>query len=547
MPSADEGSATLQTGFESAAKDGIEPGTAPTIANPVALLRRLDVSGRFHRDGPVGRMYHRGQVSLRENVPTDCLHIAIHGNHVDAHVDVVSPLIADPRGQSRYSPVRMIAHNLAGMAHDLVLILRGRQGDHSCRLDCEWVTGDDDSADVQLTLLDPAASAWSVQLEARVTGSLDPERLRVALGSEDAARERLEVSGCADDDALDAARMRLQSMTVPIAPAPSLRACLCRREAGDVLMLNFNHAAIDGFGAMQVLRHLARAYAGDGPPIATLDWMAATDLPVRPSRAPKPAIVRLSGEAIDRVRDVFARPALLVAEEADDRDGYGFHLLALSVGDTRQLGRGEGSPSDRHALMAALHVTIGNWNRRRGTPGGTVGVLSPADLRPPGWDEATIGNFSVVTRISTSRLERRRVRPALRAIAVQIARTQRTRSGIALIAALKRSGLLALWAKQSVVVLQPLDANRMIDTAMLCNLGWADDPPSFGPGAGVTQALWFSPPSRSPLSLCIGAVTVGDRLHLTFRYPHRLFGPAAASRFAESYVEHLRAVAGRSA
>ena len=37
--------------------------------------------------------------------------------------------------------------------------------------------------------------------------------------------------------------------------------------------------------------------------------------------------------------------------------------------------------------MAALHRAIGEWNRRRGTPGGTVGVLAPVDLRPDDWDE----------------------------------------------------------------------------------------------------------------------------------------------------------------
>jgi hypothetical protein len=40
-------------------------------------------------------------------------------------------------------------------------------------------------------------------------------------------------------------------------------------------------------------------------------------------------------------------------------------------------------------------------------------------------------------------------------------------------------------------------------------------------------------------------VTVAGRLHLTFRYPHLLFGAEAARRFADSYVEHIVAVAER--
>jgi NRPS condensation-like uncharacterized protein len=146
--------------------------------------------------------------------------------------------------------------------------------------------------------------------------------------------------------------------------------------------------------------------------------------------------------------------------------------------------------------------------------------------------------------MSTSRRERTNPTSALKAITDQTARNKRTRTGIALIAALERAGLLALWAKQSIVVLQPLTGNRLVDTTMLCNLGRLDDAPCFGPDAGETLHLWFSTPARSPLSLCIGTVTVAGRLHLTFRYPHRLFGPDAARRFADYYLDHMRLLAG---
>ncbi len=122
-------------------------------------------------------------------------------------------------------------------------------------------------------------------------------------------------------------------------------------------------------------------------------------------------------------------------------------------------------------------------------------------------------------------------------------RNKRTRSGIALLAALDRTGLLPLWAKQSLVVLQPLTRNRLIDTAMLTNLGFLDEPPSFGADAGVTTDVWCSAPSRSPLSLCIGAVTVSGRLHLVFRYPHRVLGAEAVRRFADGYVAQVLRVA----
>jgi NRPS condensation-like uncharacterized protein len=104
--------------------------------------------------------------------------------------------------------------------------------------------------------------------------------------------------------------------------------------------------------------------------------------------------------------------------------------------------------------------------------------------------------------------------------------------------------LLPLWAKQSLIVLQPLTRNRLIDTAMLSNVGVLDEVPSFGPDAGETVDVWFSAPSRAARSVCIGAVTVAGRLHLVFRYPHRVFGPDAARRFAACYQAQLLGIAG---
>ena len=172
-------------------------------------------------------------------------------------------------------------------------------------------------------------------------------------------------------------------------------------------------------------------------------------------------------------------------------------------------------------------------------------MLVPVDLRPPEWRDEVVGNFSVTARVSTSRRHRSGARAALKAITGQKTRNKRFRTGVALLAALDRNRLLPLWAKQSLVVLQPLTRNREVDTAMLANVGWLAEAPSFGPEAGDTTDVRFSSPARTPQCLCVGAVTVADRLHLTFRYPHRLFSSDAARRFADCCVEHVLAVAER--
>jgi NRPS condensation-like uncharacterized protein len=472
----------------------------------------------------------------------------VEGNRVKAHVDGVSPLATRSQGSSGYSPRRAVAHNLAGMAQDLVWLVRGRLGDHLCELDCEWVATDAQRTPHEDDLLDPKASAWSVQIEARVAGRLDEARLRaalgLALGLHAFERDPLEVVDCADDDALDAARARLQSMAVAVSANPPLHAYLARHGDGDVLMLNVNHAAADAFGALRVLHAIAGAYAGDAGDDAPLEFLVLRDLPVRPASTSQPAALRAAKKADERLRNTLAPPACLASDQPRDHPGYGFHLVSLSAEQTRRAVDPTRPGTSRNVLMAALHLAIDDWNRGHGgAPGRRIGVLVPANLRPEEWRQERVGNFSVTARISTSQRERADPSAALKAITVQTTRNKRNRTGIALIAALQRTGMLELWVKQSVIVLKPAVHNRLVDTAMLCNLGFVDEAPSFGPDAGDAVGLWLSIPARSPLNLCIGAVTVAGRLHLTFRYPHSLFSPDVARRFSECYVDQIRRVA----
>jgi hypothetical protein len=172
-------------------------------------------------------------------------------------------------------------------------------------------------------------------------------------------------------------------------------------------------------------------------------------------------------------------------------------------------------------------------------------VLAPVNLRPADWHGRPVANLSVTARVSTSRRHRAGPESALRSITAQTSRNKGTRTGIALIAALDRSGMLGLWAKQSVVVLQPLTRNRDLDIAFLANIGWLEQAPTFGPDAGETTEVWFSAPARSPLSLCIGVVAVDGRPRLTLRYPYRLFSDDAARRFADCYLAQIGAVAAQ--
>ena len=536
---------TIEAQLQVAGRSHDADWATPTVEDPVALLRHLEESNRFHRDAGLGSIYHVGSVSLRENVALNSLHIIVEGNRIAAHVDLVSPLGLQEGGPSRYSLRRATAHNLVGMFQDLLLLLRGRHGDHRCELDCEWVAGESRHPADHDDLLDPQLTAWSVQMEARVAGSLDESRLRAALVSTvglSPTHDPLEVVDCADDTAVAAARVALQSRPVAVTEVPPLRALLARHPAGDVVMLNVNHAAADGFDSARVLQTIAAAYAAEAGS-GVLDFLVDDDLPVRPASAAVPPWKEWSRKATVGVRDLLARPARLAPDGASDEPGYGFHLVSLSEEDSRGIVAAHDRHNSRNVHMAALHLAIGEWNLQHGSPGRRVGVLAPVNLRPPEWDGRRVANLSVTARVSTNRRHRAGPASALRSITAQTSRNKGTRTGIALIAALERTGLLALWAKQSVVVLQPLTRNRDLDIALLANIGWLDEPPRFGPEAGETTEVWFSAPARAPLSLCIGVVAVDGRPRLTLRYPHRLFSEDAARRFADLYLAQLTAVA----
>ncbi len=111
------------------------------------VFSQLDTNGEFHRDGPLGRIFHRGTDSYREISKTDSLHIAVTpDNHVSVHVDRVSPLAAGAGagGRSRYSLFRVLHPNLTHGIDSSVRLFRRHGSNHRCEMDCEIVTVEDD-------------------------------------------------------------------------------------------------------------------------------------------------------------------------------------------------------------------------------------------------------------------------------------------------------------------------------------------------------------------------------------------------------------------
>ncbi len=90
-------------------------------------------------------MFHPGTVSYREISSNDSVHIAVTPeNHVSVHVDRVSPLSTREGSASRYSPLRVLHHNIAHAIDSWARLWRIRPGVHRCELDCEIVAVTDE-------------------------------------------------------------------------------------------------------------------------------------------------------------------------------------------------------------------------------------------------------------------------------------------------------------------------------------------------------------------------------------------------------------------
>src|SRR2546421_12767495 len=98
---------------------------------------------------------------------------------------------------------------------------------------------------------------------------------------------------------------------------------LAHHPAGDLVMLNVNHAAFDAFGGLRLLRSTARAYAGIQDPLPDIELAAARQ--IRSQLATDELRTRaqpLAG-AGDKLADPTRPPPPIPPEHGSDRPRYG--------------------------------------------------------------------------------------------------------------------------------------------------------------------------------------------------------------------------------
>jgi NRPS condensation-like uncharacterized protein len=407
--------------------------------------------------------------------------------------------------------------------------------------------------------LDRRGEPWVVHLEVRVGGRLDAERLAralaVAVQQHPIARARLaswrysdrryswdildrlsevplQIANCRDEGALDEARERHFAFSPSLETAPPFAVLLAHTPDGDAIVLNLNHAAVDGVGAVRFMLSVLRAYAQREDPVPSFDPLEVRDvLALAGANSTAERYRRM--RAMLRLAARQLTPTTRVARDGgNDRPGYGFDFMSLSADETVAVGnRRTRDTTVNDVLLGALAVTVARWNEVHGQGAGRITIAMPVNLRPPGWRHEVVSNLASYVSISLEADERPDVGHAAAAAGRWTRPIKREKLAGVVVDVLNQLSMFSVGVKRRLPDLIPLTGDVVVDTASLSNLGIVESPPRLDDTAGPVRAMWFSQPGRMPLGTCVGALTLNGRLHLALRYRHAQFDKPAARAF----------------
>ncbi len=404
--------------------------------------------------------------------------------------------------------------------------------------------------------LDRADEPWSVHLEIQVEGTVDKRRLadavRVAARKHPLARARLGDSRgtdiryqweifdeleevpleVVDGDELAAVREVLLGRTPPLDRPGPFELVLAHSPDGDTIVMNLHHAAGDGLSAVRLMTSIARAYAGEDDPVPDIEARLVRDIPSMVG-------ARSVGDRLKRIRPALdyltrgtAPPARIAPDGAEDRGGYGFELLKLDAAEL--VGRRREGATVNDALLAALAVSVREWNEGHGADTGSVYLTMPLNLRPPEWRYEVVGNYASYVSVHLAGDDLVDLATAIDAAAEKTRRIKDDGMAGLLIDLFEAPTALPTGIKKRLQTLIPLTGNLAVDTAALSNLGKLESVPDLG-DAGAVKAVWFSPPGRMPLGTSLGVATLEGDLFVTLRYRHSQFGADAAAEFGSLF------------
>jgi hypothetical protein len=165
--------------------------------------------------------------------------------------------------------------------------------------------------------------------------------------------------------------------------------------------------------------------------------------------------------------------------------------------------------------------------------------MVPVNIRPPEWSSEIVGNFLANLPVLLPRSRWSGLEELLAAVAERTGQAKRDHVAVALFDLLSTCMRpLPVSIKERAKGIVPQARDRLQDTAILSNLGRLSLPGRDG-AAGSVRAAWFSPPIRFTRGVGVGALSLGERLHLVVRHHRALLDDEAAQAFADLYVDTL--------
>ena len=225
--------------------------------------------------------------------------------------------------------------------------------------------------------------------------------------------------------------------------------------------------------------------------------------------------------------------------------GYGVCLLTWDGLDVADSLRPAGA-SVNDLLIAALILAISEWNESRGAGRGQIRITMPVGDPAQGGGNGQWANLSRLTAVTARVTGAAAPGDVLRQVAQQT-RHAKDHPGpqVDLVCRALAAAPVPVAVKQMLLRTALRVAGPFFcDTSLVSNLG-VIEAPAFG--AARAADVWFSTSAHMPRGLSLGAVTVGGRLRLTFRYRRCLFTAADAAEFAGRYAKMLDLFAGREA
>ena len=419
--------------------------------------------------------------------------------------------------------------------------------------------------------MDRRPDTWSVQVEVRVSGRIEEDRLRAAIRyateKHPIARARIQPFGegavryfwdipdqidhlplttfeATRDSEVAAARSRLQSIQVPLSMSPGFLVYLVHHPKGDWLMLNVNHTMGDGLSTFRIIQSIVRHYAGEPDPVPDLDPLSVRDLKkLAGSKTFTQRLerIKLLVEHLDKARNAPTRVAGKGVEvkNPDTMPGYGFELLAFSPKETTQFMARRVKPATvNDMLLAGLALAIKQWNARNGGKTGRTAIMMPVNLRPEAWWFEVVSNFSSYVSVSLLAAEQTDFNATTQAVCKQTAEYKEAGAAGVLIDLLEVPRLFPAILKARLRELFPLFGAKLMETTVLSNLGRLATSPNMGEAGRITD-LYFTPPAPMPAGVSVGAASMEDRMFLTVRYRLAHFDAKAAREFGALYREVL--------